>query len=56
MVKRKYDGVGAKEPLSLSMNSEGTQGGYGGGTYTNGTDNAKEPLAIAVSERKFGQT
>ena len=38
------------------MNSKGTQAGYWGGTYTNGTDDAKEPLAIAVSERKFGQT
>ena len=50
-----YVRVGTKEPLSLRRNSERRRTGYADDKYTNGTDEAKEPLAIPVTERKLGQ-
>jgi hypothetical protein len=51
-----YVRVGTKEPTSLRRTSERRQTGYADDKHTNGTDDAKEPLAILVTERKFGQT
>ena len=49
--------LGPRNHLAYAgMNSEEMQRYYADDRRTNGTDDAKEPLAIAVTERRFGQT
>ena len=56
IAKGMYSSVRTKEPLNLRTNNEGKQTGSLDDKRTNGTDEVKEPLAITVTERKFGQT